>query len=657
MDPDLSSSQASTEDHRVLSVVSSWWSQQGKDAPMRDANQARQQVLDSADSLWLPEFKRKRWRSPNGSTPSEHEFRVNESDAPGLKLMLSKLEGLPEALTAATDVLVKETIRAQMQMKDIVKSLEEKISSQLDMQEKSIECMKVTVEDAYTEETNAADVAARPEWIRAVTLEKEIEDLGKDEDDFPNTPFPDVDVHATLASIRDATAEAIKAHIPLHLPNLDIDVSASMAIPRSRSYYPPHSKLLAFVHSDLFDTVAFAAIILNSLLLGYQTNHDINLVIDGKEVPNTSWMRWANVLLLSFFIAELSLRFAAERCWFFLGRDVLWNLFDAVMILSAIMDQISIDVGANISFLRLFRVCKVMRAIRILRVFRFFRDLRLMVYTILLSFKSLVWAFVLLGTLIYSMAILFCQGVAESYVSSVEEKVPELLKEYYGSLPAAMYSLVRAIAGGQDWFSLVQPLSSVSWFHATVFVIYTLFVIFGMLNVLTGVFCDRASELSSLDRDIVVEAERSKVEHFCRSLRHLFEEADSDKSGTISWQEFQEYSKQSDVRAFFATLELDISDAHELFLMLDSEDKGQVRIEDFIAGCLRIKGFAKSMDILHLQDDVLKVKKMIMVMSGQLNTVFEVLSLYHSQWHSVHTRVAQGGDTNQSKSQVRQVEC
>merc|ERR1712217_207628 len=45
------------------------------------------------------------------------------------------------------------------------------------------------------------------------------------------------------------------------------------------------------------------------------------------------------------------------------------------------------------------------------------------------------------------------------------------------------------------------------------------------------------------------------------------------------------------------TLELDVSEARGVFEMLDFEGKEEVTISDWVAGCMKLKGHAKSIDV------------------------------------------------------------
>jgi len=85
-----------------------------------------------------------------------------------------------------------------------------------------------------------------------------------------------------------------------------------------------------------------------------------------------------------------------------------------------------------------------------------------------------------------------------------------------------------------------------------------------LLKVLTGIFVGRASELSGLDRDLVIQSELKRNQTFHYEMQRIFEEADLDGSGTISWPEFKNYLENDKAKAYLATQQLDAFDARSL---------------------------------------------------------------------------------------------
>lgn len=579
------------------------------------------------------------------TTVSQDNEGINGS---ALAALLSRLDSLPEALTSATNALMAESNRAQMQAQELVtrferdiRRFEEDRAQQLDSHRESFEGMKVCI-DALHEKW----VVAHKDEFHDPLKVGEIGGAGAAKDVF-------LGADARVANLQDSRAQFLKLassgeasqknqEFKSSLKGMENDLgtqrqsghfmerwaelTSKLQIPKRSSHLRPTNKLARIVEGDLFNAAASLIIVMNTVVLGIQTDIAVKRALSGKMGADPDWFRPVNLILTGCFIVELILRLVGEGTYFFMGMQRLWNMFDSAMVLTAVADEVFANLGGNVSFFRVLRIVKMFRAIRILRVFRYFRDLRIMVCSIMASFVSLAWAFILMLILIYCSAVFICQGIIIRFHDEVMN--PETyneLSEFYKDVPSTMSTHIMAISGGLDWYTLAMPLKKVSHFHVGLFVFYVLFVVFGMLNVLTGVFVDRATELSHLDRDLIVESQKRKVEEFCLGLKQIFEEIDSDETGYVSWPEFEFYCGREDVLAYLATMDLNVEETRELFHMLDYRDAGRVNIEDFINGCMRVKGQAKSLDLLHLQEDLMKIKKLLLLVGDQLNAHCEMM--------------------------------
>merc|ERR1719359_1760283 len=107
----------------------------------------------------------------------------------------------------------------------------------------------------------------------------------------------------------------------------------------------------------------------------------------------------------------------------------------------------------------------------------------------------------------------------------------------------------------------MDPLSDISPLYIGIFLLFICFSIFALLNVVTSVFVDGALAKSQTERDLVVEKEMNQRKAMIHNLRDLFSEGDSDGSGHITFEEFEQHMKQRDFEAYLSALHLDTSDA------------------------------------------------------------------------------------------------
>merc|ERR1712032_443367 len=90
--------------------------------------------------------------------------------------------------------------------------------------------------------------------------------------------------------------------------------------------------------------------------------------------------------------------------------------------------------------------------------------------------------------------------------------------------------------------------------------------------------------------------------------KQLFKQIDRENAGVITLAEFVERVEDEHMKTYFAALDLDALDATILFRSLEAEGDKGIDIDDFVAGCLRLKGLASSCDMFRVMYDLKKVR-------------------------------------------------
>merc|ERR1711964_528777 len=120
-----------------------------------------------------------------------------------------------------------------------------------------------------------------------------------------------------------------------------------------------------------------------------------------------------------------------------------------------------------------------------------------------------------------------------------------------------------------------------------------------------------AADMSRMDRETATLDETAKRVQYTKSLRKIFLEFDEDGSGTLTWDEFQRHMDDSDVQAYLSALEINVSKARALFKLLDTDESGCVSLDEFVMGCLRLKGGAKTLDVGTLMYETRSLKHLM----------------------------------------------
>jgi len=130
-----------------------------------------------------------------------------------------------------------------------------------------------------------------------------------------------------------------------------------------------------------------------------------------------------------------------------------------------------------------------------------------------------------------------------------------------------------------------------------VFLVFVFFVNFAVLNVVTGIFCQSAIESAQQDNDEVLEVQLSMKKDYVMKLQELFEDIDQEGDGFVTLAEFEEHLQDKRLAAYFAALDLNVDQAWTLFKLIDREERGAVSIDEFVDGCLRLRGAARGIDL------------------------------------------------------------
>mmetsp|Transcript_29669 Transcript_29669/g.81204 ORF Transcript_29669/g.81204 Transcript_29669/m.81204 type:complete len:856 (-) Transcript_29669:194-2761(-) len=382
------------------------------------------------------------------------------------------------------------------------------------------------------------------------------------------------------------------------------------------------SKLRRFVRSQQFVGVCSTVVVLNALFIGLETHYRVTSLFD--EIEPSTYGVWMQRGFCVLFVVELTLRIAAEKRGFFYGPDCKWNMFDALLVIFAVAELVTDFIrhmgyaaqfnASHVMPARILRLMRVIRVTRVLRLVKIIHSLRMMMMLIVNSLVSLFWACMVLILVMYLFGITFLHGV----IGHLEDEnstniqttnfsgcdtgvtLTETFAKFYGGVPQTLLSLFMAVTSGVDWIELTVPLLQLHPGYVVLFSFYIAFITLSVMNVVTGVFVDSAYQVAQMDRDVVIQEELHSKEKYMRGLKDIFLEADTDESGTLSWEEFESHLEDQRVKAYLATLELDISEAYGLFKLLNITGDDEVAIDAFVMGCMRLKGPAKSIDVCTL---------------------------------------------------------
>jgi len=371
------------------------------------------------------------------------------------------------------------------------------------------------------------------------------------------------------------------------------------------------SRFYQCVTGPRFQYITAIIIVVNAIFIGVQADFRAR---SHRESYRPSFFAFSEISFCVFFVVEITARIIAQGREFVCGDDWKWNLFDATIVFCQLFEQIVKAMGkhfVNLSSFRMLRVLRIFRVGRLLRVLHMFDELRQIMESMTKSASVLGWSGVMLGIVIYIFSVVVLQFVVDAGTHTLHARE---LQRYFGTLPRTVFTMFEAVVGGFEWDELVSPLmEDISPIFGFIFSIYIACCMFAVMNMLTGVFVDKAIQSVREDKDKVLA--HNLLETFCGG------EAEQND---ITWQEFEVKLSSETMQDYLKQINMAQSEGEALFDLLDMRGRGRLNPGAIVDGCLRLRGPARSFEqallmravgVLH--DEFLRLRTCLEVLHKQ----------------------------------------
>jgi len=287
-----------------------------------------------------------------------------------------------------------------------------------------------------------------------------------------------------------------------------------------------------------------------------------------------------------------------------------WNIFDFIVVMTSVLDTfilMPIGMGGTARFVTMLRFVRLMRLIRLVRLLRMFKELWLVASGLIDAMKTLVWVCGFLFLIIEICAIVTTRAIGHND----ELYDPYFLSSggwdhevYFKTIRRSMLSLFQIMTFDAWSEDIVRHVAQQQPGMVGFFIAFIAVTSFSMLNVIAGVVIEATLRTANEDaRKAKLRQDRERQVVFSQ-LQEIFQNADQDGSGTLSAEEVVVALNEPEVYNKLKTIEFPVENPKKIFELLDYNDSGDLTTEEFIAGCLRMKGQAKSKDLLMAQVNV-----------------------------------------------------
>lgn len=368
----------------------------------------------------------------------------------------------------------------------------------------------------------------------------------------------------------------------------------------SLSGYRYHMQRL--LQTRRFDNAMTGLIMLNAIAIGVQV--DWSVKHPAQEPPMV--FRCVDLTFAALFTVELFFRVCAEAWRFFSYKSprFMWNLLDTLLVLTVLFDELTqlfwvktLDIPSA----KLVRLLRLARIVRVLRLVREFHDLEIMVLGIIHSFKSLLWAMVLLSMIVFMFGSIFMDFVSNELSADLAMGAHtvkhQALIEHFGTMWLTVYTLFKAISGGIDWENAALPLLGISPVLGILFCVYVGFSMFCVLNIITAVFVDHATRLCEKDEENLVQQVLEARQRQIKEVTAIFKCASQNNNNEMTSDELKYHLADVSVQACFARLGIDFESQSKLFELLDLDGNGKVTVQEFSQGIQMLQAHVSRADI------------------------------------------------------------
>lgn len=226
-------------------------------------------------------------------------------------------------------------------------------------------------------------------------------------------------------------------------------------------------KIKSLVEAKIFQNFIIAIIVLNGVVLGFQTSKSLSPFV-------TSLLQLADSVCLFIFVVELALKFVVYRFSFFKSG---WNIFDFLVVAISL-----IPATGGLSILRAFRILRVLRLVTAIDSFR------RVVSGMLMALPGVGSVAGLLVLLFYIAGVISTMLFGENF------------PDWFGTLGKSMFSLFQIMTLESWSMGIVRPLMEVYPYAWAFFVPFIAVTTFTVLNLFIGIVVDAMATVKENDQ-------------------------------------------------------------------------------------------------------------------------------------------------------------
>eukprot|EP00929_Paragymnodinium_shiwhaense_P117454 TRINITY_DN8805_c0_g2_i1.p1 TRINITY_DN8805_c0_g2~~TRINITY_DN8805_c0_g2_i1.p1 ORF type:complete len:680 (+),score=127.03 TRINITY_DN8805_c0_g2_i1:121-2160(+) len=301
------------------------------------------------------------------------------------------------------------------------------------------------------------------------------------------------------------------------------------------------------------------------------------------------------VVCFVFYCLELALRLFAHGARLFAIKSNILDVFVVGVSVFEYSLQILSDLNgvSSLMILRMIRLCRLLRLLRVVKLFAGMKELRRLLQMISTCAKTMFWSFLMAFLIMTMWSVLAVELIHPVAAGLAKEKMwddCERCGRAFGSVMAANLTFIQTVMAGDSWGFLAVPIIEEAPLTAVIFCGVLLTLVYGVMQLITAVVVDSFADMQKMDINALVTDIDAEERIEKELLASIFDKIDIDASGAVSYAELVEGARRvDDFRNWLRVMDVDASDLHKLFRIIDEDSSGEVELEEFIDALYRMK--------------------------------------------------------------------
>eukprot|EP00927_Polykrikos_kofoidii_P018301 TRINITY_DN18467_c0_g2_i1.p1 TRINITY_DN18467_c0_g2~~TRINITY_DN18467_c0_g2_i1.p1 ORF type:complete len:620 (-),score=93.88 TRINITY_DN18467_c0_g2_i1:274-2133(-) len=363
--------------------------------------------------------------------------------------------------------------------------------------------------------------------------------------------------------------------------------------------------------------------------------------------PTPVWTTICSAACLVVYFSDFFARLYCEGKAVFLSH---LNSLDFSLLILGVLDMFSeLLFGSTQSgvqmlrLMRLLRLCRLTKLFRLVRYFTTLKELKKLTMMLASCFKTLVGSMLLGLLMMYVWA-----AVAVEFINPVVIRLADRgvwsgcsrCGDSFSSVAAANLTLFQTIVAGDSWGLIAIPVIEEAPETCIIFVFALFTIVYGLLQLIVCVIVDSFAELRERDLASRVDESEQLEASEKRALKRIFKAIDTDRNGTVSFDELLNGSKQvPELGQRLRLMDISKTDLEQLFEMLDVDHSGEVDAFEFIDVFYRMMSTDSKSAAVFLKESAREIRKRQQTCEAMLQAVLVTSEQFHEailKMNSIH---------------------